>query len=243
MENNSNHPVQSVLARIEQAAQRANRSTTDITLVAVSKTKPIEAILAAYAAGVRHFGENRAAEFAEKAAALSHLPDIQWHFIGHLQTRQSQPVAEQAHYFHAVDRVKIAERLSKQLQAMAQPRSLSVFIEVNVSGEASKAGFACADWENSAQQRDALREAVTTLAALPHIDIRGLMTMAPLDVPADTTRTVFRRLHELSVWLNTALPDLHATELSMGMSGDFETAIEEGATWVRVGSAIFGKRE
>ena len=147
-------------------------------------------------------------------------------------------MAEQAHYFHAVDRVKIAERLSKQLQAMAQPRRLAVFIEVNVSGEASKAGFACADWENNPQQRDVLKAAITTIAALPHISIRGLMTMAPLDAPSDTTRTVFKRLHDLSVWLNTTLPGLHATELSMGMSGDFETAIQEGATWVRVGSAI-----
>ena len=116
MESNIVHPVQPVLDRINEAAKRSGRTATNVMLVAVSKTKPIEAIVAAYEAGARHFGENRAMELAEKATALSYLPDIQWHFIGHLQTRQSDLVAQHAHCFHAVDRVKIAERLSTQLQ-------------------------------------------------------------------------------------------------------------------------------
>ncbi|MEN8220035.1 MAG: YggS family pyridoxal phosphate-dependent enzyme [Pseudomonadota bacterium] len=240
MESKNVHPVQNVLDRINEAAKRGGRSATNITLVAVSKTKPIEDIVAAYHAGVRHFGENRANELAEKAAALSHLPDIQWHFIGHLQTRQSNPVAEHAHYFHAVDRIKIAERLSTQLQEL--DRTLPVFIEVNISGEESKGGFKCADWENNQEQRDTISRAMRSIAALPNIQVCGLMTMAPWTAPEATLRDIFSRLRRLSEWLNSHFPEQQATELSMGMSGDFEIAIEEGATCVRVGSAIFGKR-
>ncbi|MEN8219991.1 MAG: YggS family pyridoxal phosphate-dependent enzyme [Pseudomonadota bacterium] len=232
--------VENVLNRIQQAADRADRSADNVTLVAVSKTQPVEDILAAYQAGIRHFGENRAEELAEKAIQLSHLKDLQWHFIGHLQTRQSKPVAEHAHYFHAVDRVKIAEHLSRQLQEL--DRTLPVFIEVNVSGEESKGGFNCANWENDQEQRDILLEAVKAIAALPNLSIRGLMTMAPFKAPEDIIRNIFKRLHQLSEWLNAELPELKAKELSMGMSGDFEIAVEEGATHVRVGSAIFGKK-
>ena len=240
MKSNIVHPVQPVLARINEAAKRSGRTATNVMLVAVSKTKPIEAIVAAYEAGVRHFGENRAHELAEKAIALSHLPDIQWHFIGHLQTRQSDLVAQHAHCFHAVDRLKIAERLSTQLQEVN--RSLPVFVEVNISGEESKAGFKCANWENDQEQRDTISQAVRSIVALPNIPVRGLMTMAPWMAPEATVRDIFRRLRQLSEWLNSNLPELQATELSMGMSGDFEIAIEEGATCVRIGSAIFGKR-
>ena len=232
--------IENVLNRIQQAAYRVNSSADNVTLVAISKTQPIEDIIAAYEVGIRHFGENRAEELAEKAAQLSHLKDLQWHFIGHLQSRQSKSVAEHAHYFHAVDRVKIAEQLSKQLQEL--DRSLPVFIEVNVSGEESKGGFSCTDWENNQEQRDTLLEAVKTIAALPNLNIRGFMTMAPFKAPEDTIRTIFKRLHQLSDWLNAELPELKAKELSMGMSGDFEIAVEEGATHVRVGSAIFGKK-
>lgn len=232
--------IDKVLQHIREAAERAGRTADEVTLVAVSKTRPLEDILAAYEVGVRHFGENRAEEFAQKAAALSHLTDLQWHFIGHLQTRQSKPVADHAHCFHALDRLKIAERLSRQLQEAG--RTLPVFIEVNVSGEASKGGFNCADWENDQVQRDAFLQAVQQIVALPNLEVRGLMTMAPFDVGEDEIRSVFRRLHQLSEWLNTELPDLQARQLSMGMSGDFELAVEEGATHVRVGTAIFGVR-
>jgi len=237
MESNIVHPVQNVLGRINEAAKRGGRIATNITLVAVSKTKPIEDIVAAYEAGVRHFGENRAKELAEKAAALSHLPDIHWHFIGHLQTRQRNSVAEHAHYFHAVDRIKIAEQLSTQLQK--RDRALPVFIEVNISGEETKGGFKCTDWENNQEQRDTISRAMGRIAALPNIQVRGLMTMAPRVAQEAIVRDIFSRLRRLSEWLNSNFPELQATELSMGMSGDFEIAIEEGATCVRVGSAIF----
>jgi pyridoxal phosphate enzyme (YggS family) len=233
--------VENVLNRIQQAAERTDRSTGNVTLVAVSKTQPIEDIVAVYyETGIRHFGENRAEELAKKATQLRHLKDLQWHFIGHLQTRQSKLIAEYAHYFHAVDRVKIAEHLSKQLQELE--RTLPVFIEVNISGEESKGGFNCADWENNQEQRDNLLEAIKTIAALPNLNIRGLMTMAPFKAPEDVVRNIFKNLHKLSDWLNAELPELKAKELSMGMSGDFEIAIEEGATHVRIGTAIFGKR-
>jgi pyridoxal phosphate enzyme (YggS family) len=232
--------VRTIQQRMQAAAERVGRSVDEITLVAVSKTKPITDIAAAYAAGIRHFGENRSAEFAEKARALSHLPDIQWHFIGHLQTRQSQPIAQSAAYLHAVDREKIAQRLSRQRQDVG--RTLPVFIEMNVSGEESKGGFSAADWEQDAQQQAELLRVVSNLVALPHLQVLGLMTMAPFQAPDDEIRSVFRRLRQLSAWLHTALPALDAPALSMGMSGDFEIAIEEGATHVRVGSAIFGGR-
>ncbi|MEL6749834.1 MAG: YggS family pyridoxal phosphate-dependent enzyme [Pseudomonadota bacterium] len=232
--------MRAIQQRIQAAAERAGRSVDEITLVAVSKTRPIADLEAAYAAGVRHFGENRSAEFAEKVQALCHLPDIRWHFIGHLQTRQSQPIAQSADYFHAVDREKIAQRLSRQLHGTG--RTLPVFIEMNVSGEQSKGGFQAADWEQDARQQAELVQAVGNIAGLPHLQVLGLMTMAPFRVPEGEVRSVFRRLRQLSGWLHQALPGLNAPALSMGMSDDFETAIEEGATHVRVGSAIFGGR-
>lgn len=232
--------IEHVQQQIQQASKRANRAD-DVTLVAVSKTKPISAIIAAYEAGIRHFGENRAQELAEKAQQLQYLTDLQWHFIGHLQTRQSLPVATYARYFHAVDRVKIAERLSRQLQQ--SQRSLDVFIQVNISGEASKSGFNVADWENTPQQGQTLVQAMLEINTLANINVIGLMTMAPWSAPKAEIRTLFQRLQTLSNWVNKTHPELQATKLSMGMSGDFELAVEKGATHVRVGSAIFGQRE
>ncbi|MEY3221037.1 MAG: hypothetical protein RIT27_2394 [Pseudomonadota bacterium] len=231
------HPVQPVLETIHQTAIQHHRNPAEITLVAVSKTKPIEDILKAYQAGVRHFGENRAAELEEKAQTLAHLTDIKWHFIGHLQSRQIKPITTYAHYFHAVDRLKIAEKLAEQLDHI-----LPIFIEVNISGEESKAGFKVEDWENNIEQRQHFIDAVTTISKLPHLQITGLMTMAPWNVKENAIREVFKRLKQLSLYLNEELPDLNAFELSMGMSDDFEIAIEEGATFVRIGSAIFGER-
>jgi len=231
------HSIQLVLEKIHQTAFQYHRNVEEITLIAVSKTKPIEDILKAYQAGARHFGENRAAELEEKAQALAHLTDITWHFIGHLQSRQIKSVATYAHYFHAVDRLKIAEKLSEQLDHV-----LPIFIEVNISGEESKAGFKVEDWENNIEQCQHFIDAVTTISKLPNLQIKGLMTMAPWNVKENIIRDVFKRLKQLSLYLNKELPDLNAFELSMGMSDDFEIAIEEGATFVRIGSAIFGQR-
>jgi len=229
-----------VQARIEDAAKRSGRSANDVTLVAVSKTKPITAIRDVYEAGVRHFGENRAEEMNEKYGDLSELSDLHWHFIGRLQTRQSLPIAQHASLFHAVDRIKIAQRLSSQLESIE--RTLPIFIQVNVSGEESKAGFECSEWEENGEQRDALVQSVETIRQLPYLEIRGLMTMAPWDIDETTAHTVFRRVRELSEWTQKTIPGVQWPDLSMGMSGDFEIAVEEGSTCVRVGSAIFGGR-
>ena len=229
--------LQQVMQRIQSAAQYSGRSPAEINLVAVSKTKSTAAIMAAYDAGIRHFGENRTEELVAKAAALSHVTDLKWHFIGHLQSRQSQPVATLAHYFHAIDRIKIATRLSAQLHQLN--RILPVFIQVNISGESSKGGFLCSDWEKDDTQRSDFLHAIESMAVLPNLPLCGLMTMAPLDASKSAIRTLFQRLKTLSIWLNEQLPTLEAHALSMGMSGDFEIAIEEGATHIRVGSAIF----
>jgi len=237
---NKKQLVESIHHRIRRAAECAGRSAEDITLIAVSKMKSVDDIVAAYEAGIRHFGENRTEELEQKSAALSDLKDLQWHFIGHLQSRQSMPIAKFAHCFHAIDRLKIANHLSRQLQDLGHP--LPVFIEVNVSGEQSKGGFDCADWENNHDQRGVFLDVVKIISGLPNLPVCGLMTMAPFNAPEADTRSIFRRLRQFSEWLNTELPELDARDLSMGMSGDFEIAIEEGATHVRVGSAIFGGR-
>ncbi|MDM8565793.1 YggS family pyridoxal phosphate-dependent enzyme [Candidatus Halobeggiatoa sp. HSG11] len=234
---NNNQVVQTIQHRIIQAAQRAGRNAESITLVAVSKKRPIDVILPAYEAGVRHFGENRADELKEKATTLSYLKDVKWHFIGHLQTRQSKSVAQYAHYFHAVDSVKIAQVLSVQLDTFK--RNLSVFIQVNISGEKSKGGFDCYNWQNNVQHVENLIKAIKEIAALPNIQILGLMTMAPFDAQEDVLHHIFQSMADLSSNLGEQLPNNLVQQLSMGMSRDFEIAIEEGATFVRIGSAIF----
>lgn len=223
------------------AAERSGRSVDDVRLVAISKQKSIEGIQAAYKVGIRHFGENRAYELQEKAAQLATtLPELQWHFIGHLQKRQARPVADYAHCFHAVDRYKIAKRLSNFL--VERQYNLPVLIEVNISGEETKAGFSCSYWETNGEQRDQLWSAVEKIMALPQIDINGLMTMAPWGASAEEARAVFQRTRLLGQKLQTDFPQANWSQLSMGMTDDYEIAIEEGATQIRVGRGIFGAR-
>jgi pyridoxal phosphate enzyme (YggS family) len=221
-----------VRAQIAAVAGDAGRDPDQITLVAVSKTKPITAIQAAYEAGQRDFGENRVEELWEKvhqAAALG-LDEIRWHLIGPIQSRKSKQAVGPFTLIHAVDRVKIAERLSRDAEAAGCV--LSVLLEVNISGEASKHGFTAAE----------LRQVAPMLAALPGLRIGGLMTMAPLVEDPEETRPIFRGLRQLRDELKAAYPALHWDQLSMGMTNDFTVAIEEGATLVRIGSAIFGER-
>lgn len=233
-----------VLQRVAQAAQRVGRHAEEITVVAVSKTWPAEAILQAYAVGIRHFGENRTEELESKRTAVSHTlgPDngITWHLIGTLQSRKTEVAAGFADCFHALDRLKIAHRLSHHLQENG--RTLPVFLEMNLSGEASKSGFSCTTWETNATQQTELRTAIVDMLQLPGLQVQGCMTMAPWDAPEAEIRTLFRRTRALKEWLETAVPTLHLPFLSMGMTDDFEIAIEEGATHVRVGRAIFGSR-
>jgi pyridoxal phosphate enzyme (YggS family) len=214
--------------RILSAEDRARRPAGSVTLLAVSKTFPAEAVRACAAAGQRRFGENYLQEATEKIGALHDL-DLEWHFIGPLQSNKTRPVAELFHWVHSVDRLRIAERLSSQRPAGLPP--LNICLQVNVSGEESKSGTTLAELP-------ALAEAVR---ALPGLRLRGLMAIpAPADNP-EAQRLPFRTLRLAFEALNAR--GLALDTLSMGMSDDLEAAILEGATLVRVGSAIFGHRD
>lgn len=221
-----------VHARIDRAAARAQRDPNEITLVAVSKTKPMAAIEVAYGAGQRDFGENRLEELWEKVAAAKTLglDEIRWHMIGTIQSRKTSQLVGPFTLIHSIDREKIAQRLSRD--AMDANCVLSVLLEVNVSGEASKHGFTPSD----------LLATAANLLALPGVHIEGLMTMAPLVEEAEATRPIFRALRQLRDELCQYNATASWSHLSMGMTNDFEVAVEEGATLVRVGSAIFGRR-
>lgn len=219
--------LQAVRTRIADAATVAGRQSGDIFLLAVSKTKPQSDIRAAYAAGQRIFGENYVQEGVEKTLALSDLK-IEWHFIGPLQSNKTRLVAEHFAWVHSIERLKIAERLSAQRPEHLPP--LQVCVQVNVSGEASKSG--CAP-----EEALALCQAI---AALPKLRLRGLMAIPePSDDPP-TRRRPFRQLREIYDRVRAA--GLPLDTLSMGMTHDLEAAIAEGATIVRVGTAIFGER-
>jgi len=226
-----------VRKRIKEASELTGRTADQITLIAVSKTQSIAAIEAAYECGIRHFGENRSSELQEKAKALSHLKGIQWHFIGTLQSRQAHLVAGHAQVFHAVDRISIAKILSAELEKVS--KSIGVFVQVNVSGEESKSGFDCSNWETDVQQQNTLSASMTEIMQFPNLELKGLMTMAPATATPEEIRTIFKRTKKLFEWVKTRFPNNDFNHLSMGMSGDFEIAIQEGATHVRVGSAIF----
>jgi PLP dependent protein len=225
-----------VRERVDAAARRAGRDPREVTLVAVSKTQPAEVVAAAYAAGLRLFGENRVEEGGPKAEAVSRLvapaPPPAWHMIGHLQSRKAEDALPWAEMIHSVDTVKLAGRLSRAVEARGALAALSVLLEVNVSGEASKYGFLPAD----------LPAATEALAALPGLKIMGLMTMAPIVADPEAARPVFAGLAALRDDLARRYPILSFCHLSMGMTDDFEAAIAEGATLVRVGRAIFGER-
>lgn len=235
---------QAVQDRIHAAAAAANRSPDDITLVAVTKTWPVSVLLAAYEAGMRHFGENRAEELAEKRplveAELGPNSGIVWHFIGTLQSRKTKLIAEYADVFHALDRLKIANRL--QTQVAENGRTLPVFVEVNVSGEASKSGIDCTAWETNATQRAALRKVIDAVVQAKPLHWQGLMTMAPWDAPPAEITQVFTRTRRLADWLVDEMAWERPLQLSMGMTDDYELAIAAGATHVRIGRALFGER-
>ncbi len=216
-----------VRRRIDEAAARANRSPDDVTLVAVSKVHPAEAIRQAYAAGQRHFGENYAQELRDKAEALSDLDEIHWHFIGHLQRNKVKHIKKSASLLETVDSVRLVEELSKQASRVG--RTMGCLVQVNVGAEEQKSG--CEPGETAG-----LLEAVERA---DNLTLEGLMTIPPWDLEADETRKYFIALRELRDELGGKARLPH---LSMGMSHDFEEAVEEGATYVRVGTAIFGRR-
>ncbi|MGB4072575.1 YggS family pyridoxal phosphate-dependent enzyme [Pseudomonas sp.] len=217
--------IAKVGVRIREAAQASQRDFAAVGLLAVSKTKPAEAVRQAFAAGARDFAENYLQEALEKQIELADLPLI-WHFIGPIQSNKTKPIAEHFAWVHSVDRLKIAERLSAQRPAHLP--ALNICLQVNISGEASKSGC-------NPDELPRLAQAVTQL---PNIKLRGLMTIPePTDDPQQQ-RAAFARLRELQNSLN-----LDLDTLSMGMSDDLEAAIAEGATWVRIGTALFGARD
>jgi pyridoxal phosphate enzyme (YggS family) len=231
-----------VQAEITAACQRADRSPDSVTLVAVSKTHPAEQIAQAIEAGVRHLGENRIEEAVRKmpeVAALNDTPVV-WHMIGHLQSRKARYVTAGFALFHSLDSVHLAERLSRML--VEQGAALDVLLEVNVSGEASKQGWDALNWRSDPAQRQTLWNDVKQILALPGLNVRGLMTMAPIVENAEEARPVFVALRELREALADDFPGSAWADLSMGMTDDYPVAIEEGATLVRIGRAIFGTR-
>ena len=211
--------------RIREAAQASGRDLDGIGLLAVSKTKPAAAVRDAFAAGVRDFGENYLQEALDKQAELSELPLI-WHFIGPIQSNKTKPIAEHFAWVHSVDRLKIAQRLSEQRPTGLPP--LNICLQVNVSAEASKSGCAPAE----------LAALALAVSQLPNLRLRGLMAIPEPTDDVAAQQAAFARLREL----RDGLP-LPLDTLSMGMSHDLDAAIAEGATWVRIGTALFGARD
>ena len=218
-----------VRSNIAEAAQRSGRSADEITLVAVSKTVPVELVKIAYNLGVTDFGENRVQEALPKIAEF-HPQGMRWHMIGHLQSNKAGKVAGAFDSVQSVDSLHLAQALNRH--AGEQGKRLPVLLQVNVSGEESKEGMPLDEAPMLARQ----------IAALPDIEVQGLMTIAPLVENPEEVRPVFRRLRNLREQLQDELPQCSWQHLSMGMSDDYRVAIEEGATIVRIGRAIFGER-
>jgi pyridoxal phosphate enzyme (YggS family) len=214
--------LERVQERMDAACHRAGRDSGAVTLIGVTKTVGAQAVVEAYAAGLRDFGENRVQEAVAKLEAVEDLGyEPRWHMIGHLQTNKVKLAAGRFGIIHSVDSVRLAKEISRRCES-----PLSVFLEVNVAQDAAKFGFA----------PDEAAAALSEIAVLPKLDVRGLMVIAPQTNNPEDTRPIFRRLRELR-------DEFALKELSMGMSGDFEVAIEEGATMIRVGTAIFGRRQ
>jgi PLP dependent protein len=225
--------IDGVRRRIAEAAQRAGRDPAEISLMAVTKTQPPERIREAYAAGLRLFGENRVQEFAGRAGALQDLAHAEWRMIGHLQSNKAVKAVELFTGVDSVDSLRLAEKLNTAAGELGE--KLAVLIEINVGGEAAKSGVA-------AESED-LQELLHGAVKLEHLEFRGLMTVPPFTEDPEQARPYFRKLREIRDQIaKRRWPGVGMQTLSMGMSHDFEAAIEEGSTCVRVGTAIFGER-
>jgi len=222
-----------VRERLAAAALRAGRNPEEIVLMGVSKTFPAEVVSEAYAAGIRVFGENRVQEFGGKFELLRNLPDAEWHLIGHLQSNKANKAAELFHAVDSIDSLRLAERLNSAAAAVS--KKLKILIEINIGGEAAKSGLP--------PDSPDLEQILKVAPRLEHLEICGLMTIPPFAEDPEDTRPYFRKLRGLRDELRTRkLPGVALEVLSMGMSHDFEIAIEEGSTCVRVGTGIFGTR-
>jgi PLP dependent protein len=227
------HNIARVRERIAAAARRSGRHREEITLMAVSKTVPAEAVCQAYDAGLRLFGESRVQEFATKSRKLQSLGEAEWHMIGHLQSNKAAKAVELFAAVDSVDSVHLAERVNTC--AGGRGRKFPVLIEINAAGEGAKTGVAAESPE--------LEDILVVAAQWENLIIRGLMSVPPFAENPEGTRPYFRRLRELQDGISARrLPNVRMDILSMGMSHDFEVAIEEGSTCVRVGTAIFGQR-
>lgn len=222
--------LNAVEAQIQRACETAGRSRQEVTLIAVSKTKPVEMLKEIYDAGIRDFGENKVQELTEKYEVMPE--DMKWHMIGHLQRNKVKYIVDKVELIHSVDSLRLAQEISKE--AVKKDVTVSILIEVNIAGEETKFGLS--------------KEEVCTLveeaAKLPNIRIKGLMTVAPPVADPEENRPFFRKIKELSVDItNKNIDNVTMEILSMGMTNDYMVAIEEGATMVRVGTGIFGERD
>lgn len=237
------HNIAAVRERIAAAARRAGRSPDEITLIAVTKTHPPELIAAALAAGIVDCGENRVQEAEEKIPALP-SDGVRWHLIGHLQRNKARRAATLFGMIHSLDSLRLAQALDRGVAEQGgQSGRLPVLLQLNVSGEATKDGFDLVGGIANRAALDSFVAEIEQIAALPHLEIQGLMTIAPYSDDPEAARPVFRALRDLRGEVARRVPGVTWRHLSMGMTNDFEIAIEEGATLVRVGRAIFGERE
>ncbi len=221
--------IETVMEHIHGAEQRTPYKQK-VSLIAVSKTKPVEMLQEAYEQGIRDFGENKVQELVQKYEELP--KDIRWHMIGHLQRNKVKYIVDKVYLIHSVDSLRLAEEISKE--AVKKEIHVNILIEVNIAGEDSKFGVSCTD---------ACMELVTQISELPNIFIKGLMTVPPFTENAEENRVYFAKLRQLAVDITKKnIDNVSIDILSMGMSGDYEVAIEEGATYVRVGTDIFGSR-
>lgn len=228
---------QRVIDQLAEAAHRTNREPDDVHLVVVTKTQPLEIVQAAIQAGISIFGENYPEEGVMKIQSLPAQSGVEWHMIGHVQSRKARLVADHFALLHSLDSLKLARRLDRF--AAESNRVLPALLEFNVGGEESKSG-----WDASDESRwNALLPEISELLELPNLRIRGLMTMPPLGTDPEESRRFFLRLRLLRDHLASQFPQADWRELSMGTSMDFEVAVEEGATLVRVGTAIVGARK
>ena len=221
--------IEAVRKNIEKACEKSGRNPKDVLLLPVSKTKPVEMIQELYDLGIRSFGENYVQELCDKIDKLSN--DINWHMIGHLQRNKVKYIVGKVAMIHSVDSIRLAEAISKE--AVKKDVTVDILIEVNVGMEENKFGITV----------ESAYEDIKEMAKLPNIAIKGLMTSAPFVENSEDNRKYFRDLKQLCVDINSKnIDNIHMDVLSMGMTGDYQTAIEEGATMVRVGTGIFGTR-
>jgi PLP dependent protein len=230
------HSYRDVLDRIEHSAILSGRDPAAVKLVVVTKTHPVDVVKTLVDLGAEHLGENYAEEALPKIEAAGFQAKIKWHMVGHVQSRKAKLVCEHFDYVHSIDRLKIASALDRR--AREKGKKIPVLVECNVSGEENKFGFPAWDEDDWLELLPTLRDIMN----LDNLEVKGLMTLAPYLPEPEQSRPYFRMLKKLSYFLQEQFPDKNMGELSMGMSHDFEIAVQEGATWVRIGTAILGER-